>query len=93
MAADESWAPIARATREALSWLGRPIQPKRLPGEPDPCGGTFAVHAMAHLATIKAICDHQLIHLGPAFTEGAGEVYWHVRHELDQLDKETGARS
>ena len=87
MATDESWAPVARDTREALRLLGRPIEPKCLPDETDPCGGTFAIHAMAHLASIKAICDHQLGHLGPQFNDAHGEIYWHVRNELDELDR------
>lgn len=80
---DEAWAAVARSTREVLALLGRPIEPKCLPDEAEPCGATFAMHAMAHLASIKAICDHQLAHLGPAFNEAQGEIYWHVRAELE----------
>ena len=65
MASDQSWAEVARATRDALALLGRPITPRCLPGEPDACGASFAQHACAHLATISAIADHQLWHLGP----------------------------
>lgn len=90
MATDESWAQIARDTREALATLGRPIEPRCLPDESDPCGGTFATHAMAHFATIKAICDHQLGHLGPAFNDAHGEIYWHVRNELAQCSNGPG---
>lgn len=81
-AADESWAEVARATREALALLGRPIEPRCLPDEADPCGGTFTLHAVAHLATIKAICDHQLGHLGPAYRAPYDEIYLHTRAEL-----------
>lgn len=80
---DESWAPVARATRQALDLLGYPITPRCLPDEPDPCGGTFALHTVAHLATIKAICDHQLVHLGADFSPTTNDIYWSTRHQLD----------
>jgi hypothetical protein len=86
-ASDESWAAVARDTREALGLLGHPIEPKCLPDETDPCGASFALHAMVHLATIKAICDHQLTHLGAPFVEVHGGIYWHKRAELDDLDE------
>lgn len=78
---DESWAEVARSTREALALLGRPIEPRCLPDEADPCGATFALHAMAHLATIKAICDHQLYHLHAP----AGQVDDIYRHTMAEL--------
>ena len=83
MADDETWAQVARDTREVLALLGRPVEPGCLPDESDPCGASFALHAVAHFASIKAVCDHQLGHLGPAFTEARGEIYWHVRDELE----------
>jgi hypothetical protein len=57
------WEQVARNSRQALALLGYPIASNCLPGEAEPCGGTFAEHAMAHLATLKAVCDHQLDHL------------------------------
>jgi hypothetical protein len=78
---DESWARVARDTREALRWLGYPIDPKCLPDETEPCGGSFAMHAMAQFAMIKAICDHQLDHLHmPA--EVVNDVYSHALADL-----------
>jgi hypothetical protein len=59
---DESWKQVAGDSREALALMGYPVAPRCLPGEPDACGGTFAEHALAHMATLKAICDHQLDH-------------------------------
>lgn len=61
---DESWAPVARSTREALALLGIRITARCLPGEPEHCGGSYAQHAAAHLASIRAVVDHQLQHLG-----------------------------
>lgn len=60
--ADENWAPLARASREALNKLdnyGR-CRPCCLPGEADWCGCTFEQHAAANLATLKALTDHYL---------------------------------
>lgn len=62
---DDSWADLARASRQALALLGYPIGPSCLPGETSPCGGTFADHAAAHLGVLHAIADHQAAHLGP----------------------------
>lgn len=80
---DGAWAPMARATREALALLGHRIDPKCLPDEPDPCGGTFAMHTMAHLAWLEAIADHELWHLGPEFKRASRDVYWRALGELD----------
>lgn len=82
MPADESWAPVARDTREALKLLGYPIVPRCLLDEPEACGASFTQHAAAHLATIKAIADHQLDHLGPDFAHIHGDIYWHAREKL-----------
>lgn len=81
---DEEWEPVARSTREALRLLGYPIEPRCLPGEAAPCGATFAQHAMAHLAVIKAICDHQLMHLGARFQDGAQDIYIDHLADLDR---------
>ena len=80
---DESWADVARASRHALALLGRPIGPNCLPGEPEHCGGSFALHACAHLAVLKAIADHQLDHhLGTAMSAAGEEIYQHTMSEL-----------
>lgn len=81
---DESWAEVARDTRAALRLLGRPIKPACLPDEPHPCGASFALHAAAHFATIKAIADHQLDHLGPDFTDANNVIYHATRRELEE---------
>lgn len=65
MTADTAWAPLARTSRDALGLLGHPILPECLPGEGAPCGGTFAEHAAAHLATLQAVITHHLEHLQP----------------------------
>jgi len=67
---DEKWAAVAIASREALALLGYEIGPRCLPGEPDHCGGGWADHAGAQLATLIAIARHELVHLGqsPAVT-------------------------
>jgi hypothetical protein len=80
--ADETWKHEAEATREALNLLGCGPMPPCLPGEPEYCGASFAMHAMAHFATLKAIADHQLEHLGPMFVAHAREIY---EHELEAL--------
>lgn len=80
---DQAWAALARGSREALRQLGYMITPQCLPGEPDECGGTFAQHAMAQLATLKAVADHHLMHLGPAWTELHSEIYRDTRAELE----------
>jgi hypothetical protein len=63
-AADATWAPLARSSREALSLLGYHVEDKCLPDEPAPCGGSFALHAVAQLSAIIAAADHHLAHLG-----------------------------
>jgi hypothetical protein len=58
------WAPLARDTRAALALLGHPL-PNCLPGEPAACGGSYAEHALAHLAALRAVVEHRISHLGP----------------------------
>ncbi len=72
---DESWAPLARSTREALRLLGYGIEPRCLPGEAEACGGTFTEHAAAQLAALRAVTDHHAAHLGPEWFELLGAVY------------------
>lgn len=79
---NETWADVARNTREAMALPGRPVTPRCLPGEAEPCGASFEQHALAHLATIRAICDHQLEHLGAPDGWQAEHIY---RHELEEL--------
>jgi hypothetical protein len=87
---DEAWAEVARASRDALQLLGRGITPRCLPDEPSPCGGSFAMHACAHLAALKAVADHELEHLGTAMTVISGEIY---RHELEDLQEGCGSHA
>jgi hypothetical protein len=65
MSRDADWAPLARASRAALARLGYVTEPRCLPGEPGAgqCGYTFAEHAAAYLAALKAAADHHLAHL------------------------------
>jgi len=61
---DDAWAGVARGARTALHNLGHPVDPDCLPGEPEPCGGSFAEHCVAYFAAIAAVTDHQMEHLG-----------------------------
>lgn len=86
-AADTAWAPLARASREALAQLGR-ATPRCLPDEADACGGTFAEHVAAHMATLRVLIDHHLEHLGAPesmlreiYVHEAAEVFRHCRDE------------
>jgi len=83
-ATDASWAGVARSTREALRLLGHDIGPDCLPGEPDACSGSFTQHAVAHFATIAAIVDHQMGHLGPAFNGMFAEIRGRKLAELQE---------
>lgn len=62
---DDAWQPLAERSREALRLLGYDVAVLCMPGEPEPCGGSFAQHTAAHMAAIKAVTDHHLAHLGP----------------------------
>jgi len=83
---DESWAQVARNSRAALKLLGRDISNCCLPGEPqhDQCGATFAEHAMAQLAVLKAVADHQLQHLGGQAIVMSAEIYQYEREILEE---------
>jgi hypothetical protein len=61
---DTTWAPLAVSTRQALLLLDYDIFPDCLPGELHPCGGSFAEHAAAHLAALRAVVEHRITHLG-----------------------------
>jgi len=67
MMGDEAFKELAEATRAALALMGKDIEPRCLPGERDPCGRSYAEHAVAHLAAMAAIIDHQLTVIGPEF--------------------------
>jgi hypothetical protein len=60
---DLTWQPLATSTRQALRLLGWG-SPDCLPGEPEACGGSFAEHAAAHLAALRAVVEHRTAHLG-----------------------------
>ena len=76
-------SPKGRA-RDALSRLGYGTVPPCLPGEDEECGATYAQHTVAYLATINAVCDHQLAHLGPAYSEAECRIYLHECAELER---------
>jgi hypothetical protein len=88
---DQNWADLARASRDALGLLGYGISPRCLPDEPGACGGTFAQHVMAHLATLMAVAEHHLSHLG-APAEQVAEIYERAVAELQHADAKGGAR-
>ncbi|HLM89268.1 MAG TPA: hypothetical protein VK284_09600 [Streptosporangiaceae bacterium] len=77
----EAWAAVARASRDALALLGYVVGPRCLPDEAEPCGGSFALHACANLAALKAVADYQLMHLGPGMNPV--QIYLEVRGELE----------
>jgi hypothetical protein len=60
---DRAWKSLAENSREALALLGYPITPRCLPGETEPCGGSYADHAAAHLITLLAVAEHHLTHV------------------------------
>lgn len=64
---DTRWRVLAENSRTALELLGYRVEPHCMPGEANPCGGTFAQHFAANLAALKAVTDHHLAHMGPAF--------------------------
>ena len=82
MSHDGQWAELARNSRAALALLGHDIGPRCLPDEPDPCGATFALHAIAHLATLAAISDHHLEHLGGMDSPVVRDIYLQAMAEV-----------
>lgn len=56
------WRELAESTREALRLLGYGT-PDCLPGEPGECGGSYAEHATAHLAALRAVVNQRITHL------------------------------
>lgn len=79
---DAEWADLARGSREALRQLGYDITADCLPDEAAPCGGSFALHTAAHLATLRAVAEHHAGHLGGAFQPVLAQVYEHAREEV-----------
>jgi hypothetical protein len=81
---DPTWAPLATSTRQALRLLGWD-GPDCLPGEPEACGGSYAEHAAAHLAALRAVVEHRITHLGawsdPLVSEVYGETMATLRAE------------
>jgi hypothetical protein len=79
--ADAAWAGVALGSRQALEHLGWNILPRCLPGEPEACGGSFCQHAAAHLATLQAVVERHMSHLGPEYKAMTAEVYVHAVEE------------
>jgi len=79
---DTSWRPLAEQTRFALQHLNFCIEGACLPGETDACGGTFAQHAMAQLAALRAVVDDQISHLGTDAGPHVEMIYQETRREL-----------
>lgn len=77
----ERWAEVARGARRALAELGYHGLPACMPGEAAPCGASAELHALAYFATLKAVADHQLGHLG-GDPDVVGEIYLHTSVEL-----------
>lgn len=71
---DPAWQPLAQSTRKALHLLGYEV-PACLPGEPEACGGSFAEHAAAHLAALRAVTEYRISHLGADASPLVEEVY------------------
>jgi hypothetical protein len=87
---DEGWATLARNSRVAMAAFGKETPPC-LPDEAEPCGATFAQHAGAHLAALKAIIDHHLEHLGPEFMACLyPDVYAATQAEMIKLCHDAG---
>lgn len=80
---DDRWKGLAENSRQALNLLGYLVEPQCMPGEDNPCGGTFAQHFAANLAALKAVADHHLAHMGPAFVAPIyGDAYRAVEASL-----------
>jgi len=79
---DATWAPLARATREACSLLGWPVLARCMPGEATECGHGFAQHTVAHLATLIGIAEHTLDDLDYPDRGMVQEIISHTRSEL-----------
>lgn len=84
---DESWRPLAEATRECIRLLGYPALMERcMPGEAErgTCPGTVAQHALSYLAIISAIVDHQCAHLAaPGFDAAYRLIYKRAIADID----------
>lgn len=63
---DEAWRQPAEAARECIQLLGYPVIMLRcMPGEDlaGNCPGNVAEHALSYFTVLRAIADHQLLHL------------------------------
>lgn len=80
------WKEIAEATRRALHDLHHEV-PQCLPGEPEACGGSFAHHTLANLATLRARVDYEIEHLGEKAQPTVHQIYSNV---LEMLHGESG---
>lgn len=78
---DEQWRDLAEGTRTALHLLGYTIEPHCLPGETEACGGTYAEHAVAHLAALTAVINHHLVHLSPP-SDMVSDIYHDVIRDI-----------
>jgi hypothetical protein len=63
--ADLAWADLARNSAQSLALLGYPVS-ACLPGDAEPCGGSYAEHAAANLIAMMAVNAHHLKHLAPS---------------------------
>lgn len=79
---EQAWAEVARGARRALVEVGYHDVPECLPDEAHACGGTAGQHALAYFATLKAIADHQLDHLG-AHPGVVADIYLTAKTELE----------
>lgn len=78
----QAWAEVGRRARRALVLLGHPEFDPCMPDEAAPCGAPAQLHALAYFATLNAVCDHQLAHLG-ADPAAVSEIYLHAAHLLE----------
>ncbi len=76
-----SWKTIAEDARQALIVLHHDV-PQCLPGEPGACGGTFAEHTIAYLATLRARVDFEIEHLGQAAQPAIQVIYRNMITEI-----------
>lgn len=91
-AVEHKWAEVGRAVRAALVGLGYPEMPACMPDEADPCGGLAQFHALAYLATLRAVVDHQLDHCG-ANPSVVADIYLTAKAELEADPGCQGAHS
>lgn len=84
-AIDEAWRPVAEAARECIGILGHPVAMLRcMPGEDQAgcCPGNVAMHALSYFAVLRAIVDHQILHLDPPPAE-LSRIYLQAQSDID----------